>query len=77
MDSGAFQFMMHDRNALPDFVEIKQPCNIILGDNQTIRAFGKGTYQSTTDIERKPQKIAIYDVLYFPDLRRNSCLYVL
>ena len=63
--------MTHDRNSLSDFVEFKQPCNIILGDNRTIHAFGKGTHRLTTDIDGEPQKIALYDVLYLPDLRRN------
>ena len=71
IDSGVSQHMTHDRNSLSDFLELRQPCNIILGDNRTIRAYGKGTYRLTTDVEGQLQKIALYDVLYLPDLRRN------
>ena len=71
IDSGASQHMTHDKNSLSDFVEFDQPSKIILGDNHSIRAFGKGTYRLTTDIGGQPQKIALYDVLYLPDLRRN------
>ena len=54
-----------------DFAEYRQPSKIILGDNHTISAFGKGTYWLLTDIEGQPQKIALYDVLYLMELRRN------
>ena len=71
IDSGATQHMTYDRDSLSDFIEFEQPSKVILGDNRTILAFGKGTYRLTTDIGGQPQKIALNDVLYLPDLGRN------
>eukprot|EP00795_Rhopilema_esculentum_P011835 gene11835-2369_t len=68
IDSGATQHVTYDRDSLSDFIEFEQPSKVILGDNQTI---GKGTYRLTTDIGGQPQKIALNEVLYLPDLGRN------
>eukprot|EP00794_Sanderia_malayensis_P002110 gene2108-2395_t len=71
VDSGATQHMTYEKDSLYDFVTFKQSSTIILGDNQAILAYGKGTYRFTTVVEGKLQKIVLHDVLYLPDLGKN------
>ena len=36
--------MTSEKSRLVNYVEFKQPCKVNLGDDRTIFAFGKGTY---------------------------------
>ena len=40
----ATQHMTYEKNRLVNCVEFKQPCKVNLGDDRTIFALGKGTY---------------------------------
>ena len=71
IDSGATEHMTFDIDSLSDYIEFKEPCFVNLGDNGTILACGKGTYRIVADLEDKVQHIALHDVLYLPDLKKN------
>ena len=71
IDSGATQHMTYERDNLSEYVEFKRPCKVNLGDDRVILAYGKGTYRLTTDLNRSSQKIALKNVLYLPELKRN------
>ena len=78
IESGATQHMKFDRNSLSDYVEFKQPCIInliiwylIIRDNGTILAYGKGTYCLVANLGNCTQHIALHEVLYLRDLKRN------
>ena len=71
IDSGATQHMTFDIDSLSDYIEFKVRCTVNLGDNGTILAYGKGTYHIVADLEDKVQHIALHDVLYLPDLKKN------
>ena len=63
--------MTFDIDSLSDYIEFKEQCTVNLGDNGTILAYGKGTYHIVADLEDKVQHIALHDVLYLPDLKKN------
>ncbi len=71
IDSGATQHMTFEKNRLSEYVEFKRPCNVNLGDNRTILAYGKGTYSLVADLDGSTENIALCDVLYLPDLEKN------
>jgi hypothetical protein len=71
IDSGATQHMTYERDSLSEYVEFKRPCKVNLGDNRVILAYGKGTYRLSTDLNGSSQKIALKNVLYLPELKRN------
>ena len=52
-------------------MEFKTPCKVNLGDNRVILAYGKGTYRLSTELNGSSQKIALKNVLYLPELKRN------
>ena len=54
-----------------DFVEFKKPCEVNLGDNRTILAYGKGNYDVIADLDGCIQNISLKEVLYLPDLGKN------
>ena len=56
---------------MSDYIKFKEPCTVNLGDNGTILAHGEGTYRIGADLEDKVQHIALHDVLYLPDLKKN------
>ena len=63
--------MTFDIDSLSDCIEFKEPCTVNLGNNGTILAYGKGTYRIVADLEDKVQHIALHDVLYLTDLKKN------
>ena len=71
VDSGATQHMTLERDRLTDFMEFKQPCKVNLGDNRTILAYGKGSYNLVADLNGCTQNISLKEVLYLPDLGKN------
>lgn len=71
IDSGATQHMSFERDSLSDYIEFRQPCTVNLGDNGSILAYGKGTYHLLADLDENSQPIALHDVLYLPDLKKN------
>ncbi len=71
IDSGATQHMTYERDNLSEYVEFKRPCKVNLGDDRVVLAYGKGTYRLSTDLNGSGQKIALKNVLYLPELKRN------
>ena len=72
IDSGATQHMTYEWSWLVNYVEFKRPCKVNLGDDRTILAFGKGTYNLVADLGNgSTQNIALKEVLYLPDLKKN------
>ena len=72
IDSGATQHMTYEWSRLVNYVEFKRPCKVNLGDDRTIFAFGKGTYNLVADLGNgSTQNIALKEVLYLPDLKKN------
>ena len=43
-----------------------------LGDSRTILEYGKGTYLIISDVDGRTQPISLPEVLYLPDLAKNS-----
>ena len=49
-----------------------RPSKVNLGDDRTILALGKGTYNLVADLGNgSTQNIALKEVLYLPDLKKN------
>ena len=71
IDAGVTQYMTFDVDSLSDYVDSKEPCTLTLGHNGAILAYGKGTYRTVADLEDKIQYIALHDVLYLADLKKN------
>ena len=71
IDSGASQHMTFERHHLSDYIEFKQPTTVYLGDNRTIKAYGKGTYRLVADLGGQTQRLVLHEVLYLPELERN------
>ena len=72
IESGATQHMTYEKNRLVNYVEFKQPRKVNLGDDRTIHALGKGTYNLVADLGNgSTQNIALKEVLYLPDLKKN------
>ena len=64
--------MTFEKSRLVNYVEFKQPCKVNLGDDRTIVAFGKGTYNLVADLGNgSTQNVALKEVLYLPDLKKN------
>ena len=62
--------MTYEKNRLVNYVEFKQPRKVNLGDDRTIHALGKGTYNLGDDLGNgSTQNIALKEVLYLPDLK--------
>ncbi|CAB3979797.1 Hypothetical predicted protein [Paramuricea clavata] len=61
--SGATQHMT--------FEETPRPCKVNPGDNCSILAYGKGTYNLVADLNGHNQNIVICEVLFIPDLEKN------
>ena len=71
VDSGATQHMTYQKNCLYDYVDFKKPCIVNLGDDRTISAYGKGSYNILADINGRTQNISLREVLYLPELGKN------
>lgn len=72
LDSGATSHMCNDRALFTDMVTMKQPHNVMLGDDHHVEAVGRGTVM--LDIECSPgrtKKCTLTDVLYVPGLTFN------
>ena len=63
--------MTFERLRLTDFVMFEQPCKVNLGDNRSILAYGKGTYNLVADLNGHNQNIGLREVLFIPDLGKN------
>jgi hypothetical protein len=59
--------MSFEKEKLSDYVEFNEPCVVNLGDNQSILAYGKGTYHVTAELDGHDQPISLRDVLYLPE----------
>ena len=66
VDFEATQHMTSERDHVTDFVEFKPPCKVNLGDNHTILAYGKGSYNLVADLDGCTQNILLKEVLYLP-----------
>ena len=71
IDSGATHHMTFEVNNPSDYVEFKKPCKVNLRDDRVIFAYGKSTYRLCTNLKGTSQRIALKNVLYLPDLKRN------
>ena len=64
--------MTYEKNRLVNYVQFKTPSKVNLGDDRTILALGKGTYNLVADLGNgSTQNIALKEVLYLPDLKKN------
>ena len=71
IDSGASKHMTFNKNCLLDYVELAKPVLIRLGDNRTIKAFGKGVVTVNIQTDVDIFDLQLCDVLYVPDIKRN------
>ena len=72
IDSGATCHMCNDENAFTEYVRLKQPQEISLGDGHIVKATGKGTVLLKIAIgQNQIQRCELKDVLFVPELSYN------
>ena len=68
LDSGATKHMHNDHKALFDYTPFKEPKNVILGDNNCIKALGKGTMILESLVDGKVSYVPFFNTIHVPNL---------
>ena len=72
IDSGATCHMYNDANAFTEYVTLKQPQEISLGDGHKVKTTGKGTVLLKISIgQNQIQVCELNEVLFVPELSYN------
>ena len=75
IDSGATCHMCNDVNAFTEYVTLKQPQEISLGDENIVKATGKGIVLLKIVIgQNQIQRCELKDVLFLPELSYRTLL---
>eukprot|EP00794_Sanderia_malayensis_P010763 gene10763-11913_t len=71
IDSGASRHMSSKREWMQNYTEFVCPENVRLGDNSTVKAYGKGTVSLEVKAEKEYKTADLTEVLYVPSLKKN------
>ena len=72
IDSGASSHMTKNQDILSQFMAMKAPENVVLGDGRTVKSQGSGiVYMKMMFDKASARKAVLYNVPYVPDVKCN------
>jgi len=75
LDSGCTDHIVNDDTIFDEYVVLKKPIDVKLGDGRIVKATKIGNIKTTFQTNAKDNEITIYNVFYVKEMKQNLISY--